>query len=158
MFALLMLISRLRKQQNSKRLQNVGTSFQIKLMIHMLCFEGQEVDSKNNFSSTWKWSQGGAWWRLDWGKFMNCSLTEHRLPRMAGWQIKHKDKSERQSTNILIPAPFPFSSAVPSAHPFSHAPSTRLPFSPLSPYVYESVTMATSPQGQRVGGCLRIDK
>lgn len=96
-----------------------------------------------------KYSQDGAWQRLDWKKFMNCSLTERRLPRTTDWQMKHKDTYERQSANVLKLVPIPFTTVPPPPQPRSPTPTTQLPFSSLSPYVYESVTMATSPQGQR---------
>lgn len=70
-------------------------------------------------------------------KFVNCSLAEHRLTREAYWQMKHKDKSKRQSANVLKLVPIPFSSALPTPppsppHPYSPTPSTQLPFSSLS--------------------------
>lgn len=95
-----------------------------------------------------KYSQDGAWQRLDWEKFMNCSLTENRLTWMADWRMKHERhiwKTEHQRPQNGCPSLSPLFPLhlTPVAPPLQ--PSSP---SPLSPYVYESVTMATSPQGQ----------
>lgn len=110
-----------------------------------------------------KYSQDGAWQRLDWEKFMNCSLNEPRLTRMADWQMKHKDESERQSANVLKPVPIPFSSLLP-LYPLHLTPAapplqTQLPFSSLSICLWICHYGNLTPEAEdEEGGCLRSDK
>lgn len=92
---------------------------------------------------------------------MNCSLAEHKLPRMADWQMKHKDTSERQSASVLKLVPIPFSSVFSPPHPFSPTPSAKLLFSSLSICLwichYGNLTPRAEEEGV-VGGYFRSDK
>lgn len=126
-------------------LLNPSTHFHWIIFLWCRCnfFDCEDVTHINPFHVNY--SQDAAWQRLDWEKFMNRSFTGLMMTLIDDWQMKHKETSERQRANVLRLVPIPS-----APQPYS---STSLLLS-LSPYVYESVTMATSPQGQRRRGLL----
>lgn len=115
-------------------------------------------DAWKSIPSPVKYSQDGVWQS-------KSSWTVHSLSTnchgwlIDRWNTKTHLKDGAPASSNWYPSPSPLSSLhlTPSAPPLQPSSS-----SPLSPYVYESVTMATSPQGQKRrvgwGGYFRSDK
>lgn len=123
--------------------------------LHILCFLGCETDTRINpypQETQPRWRLTETWLRKVHELFLPWTQTD-----TDGWLTDETQrdiwKTERQrpqtGTHPLLlwlppPPPLHLTPAAPPLQPDSP--------SPLSPYVYESVTMATSPQGQRRRG------